>query len=339
MADLKAMSDEEFNLEPCECPMRPPREILADLGFVAKAADGLEGSQLRGCLWELIYALAARRFYFYRTDHLSDWELYVWLVEDWMEEPIGDVPPESGWNCHTSPEISPDGKYAPELVWLRYYATPADRDEVAWTDGDESLPAHVDPPHDRDRFLPDPFPPPPVEIDYGAMMDEKDDPLGLKEVDREIARSRFEEADESELFDENWEHPAETLKQAGYTPMPPAEVTPETQSAVLWELLHELAIRGFYVLSTNHLSDEEIYADLWRHGIRDAAILPGKTKTAAWFHDIIGSGSEEDIDLWLRFHADDKARADWLSQFPETTLPPREKADGNRDWRLPKAPM
>jgi hypothetical protein len=120
--------------------------------------------------------------------------------------------------------------------------------------------------------------------------------------------------------------------------MPPAEVTPETQCALLWELLHELAIRGFYVLSTNHLTDEELYAGLWRHGIREDAILPGKTKTAAWFHDMVGSGSDEHIELWLRYHADQAARENWAKSFPDAAIPPSEKPVANRDWRLPKAP-
>ena len=131
----------------------------------------------------------------------------------------------------------------------------------------------------------------------------------------------------------------DTLRRAGFTPLPPDEITDEALAAILWKLLHELACRGFYALHTDHLSDGELYRALWRHGVREEAILPGKTARAAWFHDFIGSGSDEHTALWLRHYASEEDRARHARDWPRDPLPPRERPPFDRDWRLPKGPF
>jgi hypothetical protein len=110
-------------------------------------------------------------------------------------------------------------------------------------------------------------------------------------------------------------------------------------AAYLWLLLHELACRGFWVLNTGHLSDHELYEELWRNGLRAEAVLPGKTPRGGWFHDCTGSGSDEHHLLWLRFHASDETRARHARDDPDEPLPPRETPPYPRDWRLPKGPF
>ena len=127
--------------------------------------------------------------------------------------------------------------------------------------------------------------------------------------------------------------------QTDLTLLPPAELTDETLTAKLWELLHNLACTGFYVLHTDHLSDRELYAELWTRGLCDETLLPGKIRTGGWYHDFIGSGSEEDIQRSLRYYDTDDERADWARQWPNDIIPPKEKPPFNRDWHLPKGPF
>lgn len=139
---------------------------------------------------------------------------------------------------------------------------------------------------------------------------------------------------------EGWQRPMDQLQRTGAAPIPPAELTDETLPAKLWELLHHLACRSFYVLHTDHLSDRELYAALWNCGLRDDALMPGKrSRTGGWFHDFIGSGSEEDNQVSLRFYATDDERAEHAQDWPDDPLPPREKPPFNRDWRVPKGPF
>jgi hypothetical protein len=92
------------------------------------------------------------------------------------------------------------------------------------------------------------------------------------------------------------------------------------------------------VLHTNHLGDRELYAELWTHGLRDPACLPGRNPRGGWFHDFLDSGGERRRDLLLRYYYDEERRAQNQSEFPNGHLPPKEKPPFNRDWRLPKGP-
>jgi len=67
--------------------------------------------------------------------------------------------------------------------------------------------------------------------------------------------------------------------------------------------------------------------------------LPGKCRTGGWFHDFIGSGSEEDIQISLRYYDSDEERARHAIDWPDIPLPPKEPRPYNRDWRLPKGPF
>src|SRR5205814_3724392 len=84
---------------------------------------------------------------------------------------------------------------------------------------------------------------------------------------------------------------------------------PTNLTPILWELLHNLALRGFYILHTDHLNDRELYAALWERGLRDPAHLPGRNPRGGWFHDFLGSWGEDDMQLWLRYYASDEDRA------------------------------
>jgi hypothetical protein len=68
-------------------------------------------------------------------------------------------------------------------------------------------------------------------------------------------------------------------------------------------------------------------------------LLPGKSRAGGWYHDFVGSGSDQDQLLWLRYYATDADRETHRSRWPEEAIPPREKPPHSRDWRLPKGPF
>ena len=117
------------------------------------------------------------------------------------------------------------------------------------------------------------------------------------------------------------------------------ELTDESIPSHLWELLHNLACRGYFVQHSDHLTDRQLYEELWDKGISDLSLLPGKNSTGGWFHDVVGSFDPEDIALWLRYYADDEERAMHALEYPNEPLPPREVPLARRDWRLPKGPF
>lgn len=345
-------------MDPVEdCPWRSPREILGRRGYAPPPPDALDDRQLPGRLWEFLYAAAACRFLFCGTNHLDDRTLYRLLWEKWLDEPTDDLPSEAETNTTTIISEYPAGGRTAEEIWLRYYADEADHDLWHDTEPDFVFPPHEDPPWDRDRFLPKP-PVPPAPPEGGLPGDDEDDPeaepdpLGLHEVDREIAAAKKETRDflspdpdsalEARLRatePENWTPPAVAFAAQHIPLLPPAEITDEMLVPILWELLHHLAVSGFYVLHTDHLSDLELYVALWERGMRDPAYLPGRSARAAWFHDFLGSWGNAELQLWLRYYATDEERAKHAEQWPKDVLPPKEKPAFNRDWRTPKGPF
>ncbi len=333
-----------------DCEWLPACDLFSRLGFTPPPPADTDDFQLRGRLWEFIYAMAGRRFYLQDTNHLSDRELYNWLHDDWFPKEVADIPFEAEWNCHVQVLDLEHDNELDEQLWLRFFATEKERELWAIENPRLCLPPHQTPLHDRDRWLPEP---PGVPQEIGAedpffMEDEvnEDDPLGLEKVDAEIRaeKNRVEGICEDQLAatggeSEGWRRPIDELQSTGPTLLPPDELTDETMGAKLWELLHNLAGSGFYVLRSDHLSDREIYTELWQRGLRDEALLPGKCRTGGWFHDFIGSGSEEDIQISLRCYDSDEERARHAIDWPDIPLPPKEPRPYNRDWRLPKGPF
>lgn len=115
----------------------------------------------------------------------------------------------------------------------------------------------------------------------------------------------------------------------------PDSLSDEELEKVLWEKIEELAERRFYLEQTDHLSDRELYEHLCDPEIRDLtsqARLPGES-----FHwDILGSYSEEDIQLYLRYYADDDTREEWKQDWPKEEIPPKQDPPYDRDSRLPR---
>ncbi len=359
MADDKT----EF-LDPVEdCPWRTPREILAHHGYTPLPPSELDDRQLPGRLWELIYAAAARRFFFDSTNHLSDRALYTLLWEQWLDKPTPDIPLTAETNTNLTLCEFEVGGLTGEEIWRRYYADEDTRQHLRATEPNLVLPVHEDPPYDRDRFLP--VPPIPLEAHAGWLpgddvpTDEEDsDPLPITDGQPDNAEddtdSDFEalfgtpdsdspnpalEAQLRAMEPENWTPPAQKLQEENIPLLPPAEITDETLGPILWELLHNLALCGFYILRTNHLSDRELYGELWHHGLREPAHLPGRNPRGGFFHDFLGSWGEEEMETWLRYYATDEERAKHASEWPKDPLPPKETAPYNRDWRLPKGPF
>jgi hypothetical protein len=362
-------SDTPEFIDPVEdCPYRTPREILSRHGYTPLPPSELNDRQLPGRLWEWLYAAAARRFFLYGTDHLSDRQLYTLMWEDWFDKPAPDIPLEAETNTNVGISERDANGMTAEEIFLRYYADEDDHELWRSTEPDFVFPPHEDPPYDRDRFLPvapipleahagwlpgDDDPPEKEDSPANDTMRENDesDPLGLAAVDKEISHGQAASDPEADSPDsaleaqlqamepENWTPPAQKLAEEKVPLLPPDEITDETLTPILWELLHNLALRGFYVLHTDHLSDREVYAELWEHGLRDPAHLPGRSPRGGWFHDFLGSWGDDEMQLWLKYYATDEERAKHAKEYPKDNIPPKEKPCSNRDWRLPKGPF
>jgi hypothetical protein len=104
----------------------------------------------------------------------------------------------------------------------------------------------------------------------------------------------------------------------------------------LWELINALAAQDTELHSTDHLSDRALYERLWSDVLREE--YPMMPVGSGWVNnlDMIGSGSEEDIQISLRYYSTDEDRQHWADDFPDLNIPPREPKPYDRDRLLPR---
>ncbi|MGE5213295.1 MAG: hypothetical protein ACM3NN_06330 [Nitrospirota bacterium] len=156
---------------------------------------------------------------------------------------------------------------------------------------------------------------------------------GFGEVPPELEEIFLERVSEFEKaeFDTNFDR----LVHRGVEMVPPAELDDSTLDAKLHEVLQALAEMHCFLHDTDHLSDRELYAWLWTDGLReetpDVAELRGN-----WHTSPIGSCTDEDTAIFLRYYASEKERRRWNVDFPNDPLPPHCPLPYNRDKNLPR---
>ncbi|MDO8542565.1 MAG: hypothetical protein Q7S40_19155 [Opitutaceae bacterium] len=114
----------------------------------------------------------------------------------------------------------------------------------------------------------------------------------------------------------------------------PQELGGHQLHAELWRLIDALAMARVFLYHTNHLSDTELYAALWNEVLEASAPDMARTPDDGchWdFADAGGSGEQ----VWLTYHATEEERQDWVREFPDVILPPRQRPPFRRDHRLP----
>lgn len=103
-------------------------------------------------LWEIINGLGTLRVFMERTNHLSDRGLYEMLYDELLRDEMDALRPDEGWICHL--DILGGCSEEDIELYLKYYANEEYRRtwQADWPDYD--MPAHEEPPYDRDRLLP-----------------------------------------------------------------------------------------------------------------------------------------------------------------------------------------
>src|SRR5258707_13760095 len=111
------------------------------------------------------------------------------------------------------------------------------------------------------------------------------------------------------------------LENAGQDVPPPNELDDAQLHTGLWEVINRMASLGAYLHNTNHLSDRELYTFLFEEGLRDDAVLFPEDPSYVYGIDLLGSGSDEDIHLLMKYFADDEYREQCATDFPDFEMP------------------
>lgn len=139
-----------------------------------------------------------------------------------------------------------------------------------------------------------------------------------------------------------WERAPDTTHTAqwqhDHPSLPPdAELNDEQVHSLLWQIIEWMATRRTYLEDTNHLSDRELYRHLRDEAMHEWTKELSPHSRMNYHMSPIGSGSEEDNALYMRFYADDSYRDHWAKQFPKDLIPEHEYPPCDRDRLLPQA--
>jgi len=133
-----------------------------------------------------------------------------------------------------------------------------------------------------------------------------------------------------------WTTHFQELEKAGVSLSPPDSLKDKELTAKLWEVIQKLALLHVFIQETDHLSDRELYTRLWTDSLREETKALPMAANSAYHLQMLGSGSEEDNLLYLKYYADDASRQQWQEEFPGDPIPGHEDPPYDRDRVLPK---
>jgi hypothetical protein len=87
------------------------------------------------------------------------------------------------------------------------------------------------------------------------------------------------------------------LTDAGMQLPEPDTMNDEQLTSKMWEVIHGLASIRVFLTNTDHLSDRELYTELWQRVLRAENPFLPDDPVGAWHLDLLGGCSEEDIFL------------------------------------------
>jgi hypothetical protein len=126
--------------------------------------------------------------------------------------------------------------------------------------------------------------------------------------------------------------PLVVLRKRGIEMPDEATLGDEELHRRLWEIIAAMKTIGLVVEFTNHLSDRELYRYL-AETLQEETLLTDDPNSA-WHLSPLGSGSEEENEIYLRYYADDEEREQWAADG--TKVPPKEPPPYDRDRLLPQ---
>ena len=133
-----------------------------------------------------------------------------------------------------------------------------------------------------------------------------------------------------------WTTHFKQLEESGMQLPAPETLDDEQLTKKLWEVIHALALLRVFLDETDHLSDRELYTELWTDMLREEVKAMPPDPDGAYHLSPLGGCSEEDIQLQMKYYADEEWRQQFQREFPDFVMPEPEDPPYDRDRLLPQ---
>jgi hypothetical protein len=133
-----------------------------------------------------------------------------------------------------------------------------------------------------------------------------------------------------------WTTNFKQLEEAGIDLPAPETLNDEQLTKTLWEVIHALALLRVFLEETDHLSDRELYTELWSDMLREEVKAMPPDPDGAYHLSPLGGCSDEDIQLQMKHYADEEWRQQFQKEFPDFVMPEHEDPPYDRDRLLPQ---
>jgi hypothetical protein len=133
-----------------------------------------------------------------------------------------------------------------------------------------------------------------------------------------------------------WTTNFKQLEESGVQLPAPETLGDEQLTKKLWEVIRALALLRVFLDETDHLSDRELYTELWTDMLREEVKAMPPDPDGAYHLSPLGGCSEEDIQLQMKYYADDEWRQRFQEEFPDFVMPDPEDPPYDRDRFLPQ---
>lgn len=141
----------------------------------------------------------------------------------------------------------------------------------------------------------------------------------------------FETSPKRTLFD--------VLTDFRIVPPPPKDLKDKQLTSKLWEVINALLLRDIVVCNSDHLSDRELYEQLWNDTLREEFVICPPELEYTLRIDMTRTRSEDKgIPIYLKYYASDEERRMYAHTYPGRPVPEHVEPPRRRDHLIPDCP-
>jgi hypothetical protein len=115
----------------------------------------------------------------------------------------------------------------------------------------------------------------------------------------------------------------------------PEKLSEKTLTTKLWQVIHGLLRHNVVLCNTDHLSDRDLYALLWKETLR-REFTKGRHHTLHL--DMTQTGVDNGMGTYLKYYASEAQRQMYLEVYPDYKMPKRVEPPLRRDHLIPDGP-